>query len=198
MENKIEELFSKMNEWLSSQEWFQQIRGKWDELDPQSRLNLKIASSAASALLVGYLIISSITGAQALRKELSDKNDLLHLIQSANDELRTTKATAQAGGDTPNWPSYLQSVASSAGIDPATLSVGSEKPISSADTTSESVYDISAKHINLKQAVRYAYMIESSGKPVKLRNLLVDTKSDPSGYLDATYSVSAFTIKEAK
>ena len=198
MENKFSELFSKLSEWLSGQEWFQQLRGKWDDLDPQSRLNLQIGAVAGTVLLIGFVIVNSFYSAHALRKELADKNDLLHLIQTANDELRSAKDLAHIGGETINWPVYLQSVATGAGIDAASLNVSSEKSLTTTDTTSESVIAVTAKHINIKQAVRYAFMIENGGKPVKLRNLLVDTKSDPSGYVDATYSLSAFTLKEAK
>ena len=52
--------------------------------------------------------------------------------------------------------------------------------------------------MNIKQVVRYAASLESGSRPIKLRNLLIDTKTDPSGYLDATLALSAFTLVEQK
>jgi hypothetical protein len=154
---------------------------------------------ASALLLVLVLVLSSIWSVYSLKSELSEKQELLSMINSANDELHRLRESnagapmgAAAGGG--NWQSYFETVAGSAGIDKGSLSVGSEKPGSSSDTTKETLYDLSVKHVNIKQVVRYAHGLETGSRPVKLRNLMIDTKSDPEGYLDATLSVSAFAM----
>ncbi len=48
--------------------------------------------------------------------------------------------------------------------------------------------------MNLKQLVQYAFTLENGTRPVKLRHMTVDTGEDPSGYLNATLSVSTFSL----
>ena len=62
------------------------------------------------------------------------------------------------------------------------------------DQAKEAMFDLKLKHVTIRQVVRYAFFLESGGKPVKLRNLTIDTKGDPSGYLDATLAVSGFAV----
>ena len=57
---------------------------------------------------------------------------------------------------------------------------------------------MAVKHANIKQVVKFAQGLEAGARPVKLRDLIIDTKPDGSGYLDATLSVSAFSLVQAK
>lgn len=205
MENKLKELGTKLKEsWetlgekLNEQQWFQELRGKWDELDPQSRTYLKLATVGGSALLFLILVGSSVWGVHKLKRELAEKADLLVLLQGANDELRRLKeansaaaAGAEAGGP---WSVYFEGIASGSGIDKASLTVGSEKPGNTTDSSKEALVDVSIRHVSIKQIVRFTYALENGSRPAKLRNLTIDTKNDPSGYLDANLAVSGFTL----
>lgn len=197
---KFKELMTSMKESLAEQEWFQTLQGKFEELDPQSRTYLKFAAFGCSLLLIIIIILSSIWNVHSLKVELAEKRKLLNLIQSANDEMRDLQdrvPTAGARGgdkDSQPWPSYFEAVTSNAGMDKGSLSVGSEKAGNSNDQTKEYLFDLNLKHVNIKQVIRYAFSLENGQRPVKLRNLLIDTKGDPTGYLDATLSVSAFNL----
>src|SRR6266481_4632392 len=109
-----------VTDFLNEQAWAQQLKAKWEELDPQSRSYLKVAGIAASVLLFLFLIFSSIWSVHKLKQELSDKTDLLTMVQNANDEMRRLRETgtppppADASGP---WNSYFESVATTAGID---------------------------------------------------------------------------------
>ena len=78
------------------------------------------------------------------------------------------------------------------------MTVSAEKPGASGEVAKESLFDLSLKKVSIRQVVKLAYFLESGSQPVKLRNLSIDTNADASGYLDATLSVSTFTLNEGK
>jgi type II secretory pathway component PulM len=208
MENnsRFGQFFSQLGDRISEQSWFQQSKAKWDELDPQARLIAGLGSAVGTVLLALILLIVAFFNVRAQKNELTEKQELVHLIQTANDELRSIRETGAgrlsgAGGesDAP-WSPYLTSTAEGAGIEQAKIEVGAEKPSPSASgpagTFHESLIDVSLKKVNIKQVVRYAVQLENGNRPIKLRNLTIDTQADQSGYLDATLALSAFSEKK--
>ena len=196
-DSRFKQWVTKFSDWLNEQVWFQQIKSKWDELDPNSRTYLRLGAMGASVLIVLIGVISMIWSVHSLKSELHDKQELLSTIQTANDELRrlrdqTSSVPQSSGGGT--WPAYFETVATNAGIEKDKVTIGSEKPGAAGETTKESLYDLNLKHVNIKQVVRYAFGLENGNRPVKLRHLQINTQSDPEGYLDATLSVSGFAL----
>ena len=211
-DNALSNLGTKISDWLSDQTWYQQLKAKWEELDSQSRLYLKIVAAAISALTVLIVLSVSWFGVRSQKKELADKNDLIHMIQSANDELRRLRDSnaalggASADGQDPGpWSGYFEMQADNSGIDRTKLAVSPETPAPSAPgsnknataetTTKESLMDITLKKVNVKQLAKFAFFVENGGRPVKLRSLTVDAEADESGYLNATLAVSGFSFK---
>lgn len=200
--SRFDQLLSKISDSLNEQQWFQELKSKWEEIDPQSRMYLKLGGAIGAALLVIVVGASFVWSVHSLKTELNEKGDLLALINNANDELRRLKetssvlssSTTNVGGAGENWPAYLSGMAEPSGIPKEGVTVSEEKKGTATPQTKESLFDISVKHVNIRQVVRYVLSLESGGRPVKLRNLLIDTKEDPSGYLDATLSISAFSL----
>jgi hypothetical protein len=195
--SKFREWMSSISDSLNEQVWFQELKTKWEELDPQSRVYLQFAAAGVAILLLLFFILSSIWRVYSLKSELSERRTLLHMLQSANDEVRKTRDTLPAGAlqeaeGEGAWTPYFEGLAGASGLDRSLLSVSGEKAGTSTDQTKETLFDLSLKHVNIKQVVRYAFALENGQRPVKLRNLSIDTKNDPSGYLDATLAVSAF------
>ena len=130
-ESKISQFFTKIGEKLNEQVWFQQLKTKWEELDPQSRSYLKYASAGTVVALVLFLVLFSVASVNGLNRELQTKNRLLTLLQNANDEIRRLKDSIPAaalggtqGGDKAGpWAPYLESTAATAGIDKASMVV---------------------------------------------------------------------------
>ena len=197
-DSRYKQWASTASDWLGEQVWFQQIKAKWDELDPNSRSYLKAGAMGGTLLLAFALVMSSIWSVHSLKRELNDKQDLLSLIQNANEELRKLREqtsgmpTTAAGGGA--WQGYFESVATNAGIEKDRLGVGTESPGATGEATKETLYDINLKHVSVRQVVRYAFNLENGARPVKIRNLQIDTKNDPEGYMDATLSVSGFAM----
>ena len=192
---QIQDWISTFSEKLSEAAWFQELRNKWEELDPQSKTNLKFASIGLGLLSIFMIILLSSWAVYDLRKELIEKRTLLNSIQAANDEIRALRdhAPILEKDDKTPWNTYLETIANTAGLDKTVLTIGSEKEGASTENVKELLIEVSLKHVNIKQIARYAFSLENGQRAVKLRNLTIDTKEDPSGYLDATLALSTFT-----
>lgn len=196
-ESKFRELWNKITDWLEEQQWYQELQAKWEQLDPQSRTYLKYATSLGSLVLVLTILLSFVWTVRGLRRELSEKTDLLSLLQNANEEMRRLKETTggSEGGEFGGpWPAYIEGAATQAGIDKSALTVSPEKAGAASDLSKEALIDVAVKHVSIKQVVRLAFQLESGTRPVKLRALSINTQADPEGYLDANLSISGFSI----
>ena len=190
---------------IAGQVWFQELKSKWEELDPQSRMSLKLASVALTLMGLVFLIFSSIWGVYSLKQELKDKKVLLTVLQSANDEMQALKdrlppTSTSLGPDvseTP-WATYFEGITTGLNLDKTLVSIGQEKAGDTTDESKEAIYEITLKHVNIKQVVRFALAVETGARPVRIRNMAIDTKEDPSGYIDATFLLSSFTMKVPK
>lgn len=196
----FKEKWSQFSEKIAEQEWAQEIKSKWEELDNQSRTYLKGAFTVIGILGATVLLLVFWLSVRSVRNEYREKQELLALIRGASDEMRTLRESSASlsigGGDEMSWDAYADGVANLAGIDRSALTVGAEKKGDSlGDSVTESLFDITLKKINVKQLVRFAFHAENGGRPVKLRNLAIDTHPDASGYLDATLSLSGFKSK---
>jgi hypothetical protein len=190
-----------VTDFITGQEWFQKLKGKWEELDPQSKSYLKIAATATGTLLFLYLIFGSLWGIHKLKKELAEKSDLLLMIHNANDEMHRLHENGSIAPDQAPpgpWNAYFETIATSSGIDKSILTLSPEKTGPTADIAKESIFDLSLKKTTIRQIVKFAYFLENGTRPVKLRGISVDTGADPTGYMDATLSVSAFTLIDDK
>jgi hypothetical protein len=199
-ESRFSQWMTSVTDWLGEQEWYLQLKAKWEELDPQSRVYLKAGAAGGSALLLLILFFSAVWSVHSLKSELADKQGLLSSIQSANEELRRLKDEASgspaAGAATASgsWGSYFESLGQAAGVDKSSLSISSDKAGTTTELAKETLFDVALKHVSIKQVVRYAFNVENGNRPVKLRNLSIDTHADPQGYMDATLAVSAFAL----
>lgn len=194
---------SRISDKLNEQVWYQQLKAKWDELDPQSRQYLRIASGVGAVALVFILMISSIWSVRGLRRELNDKSELISTIQSATEEMRRLRDSNPAAGSgradsTQPWPQYMDTTAQTAGVDKGSMVVSPEKTGSESDQAKEALFNVNLKHVSIKQVIRFAFYAENGARPVKLRNMTIDTNSDPAGYMDATLALSGFSLKEEK
>lgn len=199
--SKVREWMDTLIDYLNEQVWFQELKGKWEELDPQSRTNLQFAAFGIIILSVFFLILTVVWSVHSLKSELKEKRALLNTIQAANEEVRRIRDVVPNGGmpeggnrEGGSWPTYFESLAQMSGCDKSNLSVSAEKAGSSTDQSKELLFDLNLKHVSIKQVIRYAFTLENGQRPVKVRNLLIDTKGDPTGYMDATLAISAFSL----
>jgi len=183
---------------------YQTLKAKYEELDQRSKDSIKGGALLLLALFGVGLLWSASSRVSRLKASLEEKNDLIQLLQSSNDELRQLKDEAAAAGissrgsdegTSPAWNAYFESIALSSGLTKESLSISGEKPGASGERTKESLIDITLKKINIRQLSRFANSLESGQKPVKIRVMNVESKPDGSAWLDVTLSVSAFSMK---
>jgi hypothetical protein len=82
-----------------------------------------------------------------------------------------------------------------AGIQKEAITISGEKAGTQGEQTKEALFDIGLKKVNLRQLAKFSANLESGLKPIKIRSMSVDAKPDGSAWLDATLSVSAFSMK---
>jgi type II secretory pathway component PulM len=200
-DSRLEQWINAAKQNINDSQAFQQLKAKWEELDPQSRKYLKIASIAGIILILLFSILSVIWGVHRIKADYAERKELLQEISQATQEIRQLKETYPSLNQKPEdpekqtpWPTYFETIANQAGIDKSRVSISTEKPGTSSELSKELFYDIVVKHINVKQLVHYAVSLESGSRPVKLRNLSVETESDSSGFLNATLALSAFNL----
>lgn len=202
-QNKLNQAITKMTEWLQEQAWFQQLKAKWDELDPQMKFYGKLGFMGVGALFVLGAFGFFVSSVYRVRSDYSEKLELVRFMQSANEELDKLKKFTggpAASGYTSSapWSAHIETVAATIGIDKTVFSLTNEKALEKVGDMKETTFDVALKHITIRQLVRFAFALESGSRPIKLRNLIVDTKNDPSGYLDVTYSLSGFASTATK
>ncbi|MCC7442638.1 MAG: hypothetical protein IT285_13460 [Bdellovibrionales bacterium] len=196
-ESRIRVAWKQLMDKLGEQQWFRELKAKWDELDPQSRRNARVGGLAAVALTVGGIILSSMYTVAAKRSDFNDKSEILGMIRNASEEMRSLKGgsrPASADG-MPNWPAYFRGKATNAGLDASTITVSTEKKGNSGNSTIESMFDVSLKRVNVRQLAKYAFYLQNGEQPVKLKHLKIDTDGD-EGHLNASLDVSAFSLKK--
>lgn len=197
--SKLGEIISKFKEKLgdklADQQWFQELKAKWEELDAQSRMYLRTALMFFGVVGALVLVASFYWSVRSQRNDLAEKEELLALIQTTMTELRGLQDSTQSAQPGESWKPYLESTAAQVGIPSDGLQIGDEKKGASTDTSAETLVDVTLKKVNVRQLVRYAHQLENGARPMKIRNLIVDTKNDPSGYLEAVFSVSGFELK---
>ncbi|MBI4924473.1 MAG: hypothetical protein HY843_01000 [Bdellovibrio sp.] len=199
MENdsKLNQLISKISEKINDQAWFQQLRGKWDELDIKNKTQIKIGIIVISSFFLLFFSVSSVLGVRKYKKDLVEKADLLQLLQSAHDEVKKLQDISGQYGtnETGSWSGYIESMSSKVGIEKGSLTIGSEKEGANTVSSTEILLNIDVRHINIKQVIQLAHSLESGSRIVKIRNLKVTTDPDLSGYLDSSLSLSCFSVK---
>lgn len=182
-------------ETLGEQPWFIEAKGKWEELDPQSKTNLKLGILGGSVLLYLIFILAGLWNVHSYKREIAEKRNLLNSVQAASEEMRRLRdVVPQAAGESVGgpWVSYFEQIATTQGIDKANLQFSSEKAGANYELAKEALFDIVIKHVNIRQMTQFAATLETGSRPVKIRNLSVETKADAPGYLDVTLSVSGF------
>jgi hypothetical protein len=204
IETGMQDLKEKLSQAVQDSPIFQQIKAKYDELDANQKLAVTGGSASIVALVILFSVYQLGSSVRATKQDLADKNDLIRLLTTANDDLRRLRdeasasgmsRTADAGDQNTAWNAHLEGQALNAGIPKEAISISGEKPGTQGEQTKEALIDISLKKVNVRHLAKFAASLESGTKPIKIRSMVVDAKPDGSAWLDATLSISAFAMK---
>lgn len=224
LKEKLLEQWNYISDQIRESQAFQQLKGKWDDLDAQSKMYLKFAAVGAGLILSVLICLMAIWSVHGLKDEYLSKHALLAEVQEANTEIKKLRSIAP-NASTPtspineqkqSWPDYLDSIATSSGIPKEGFTLSQEKPGPASEQAKEYLYEITLNHITPKKLIHFIFNLENGKRPVKVRNLTTSTSNlskgsatnsdkqdNPSenntpGYLNVEIAISAFTLVTPK
>lgn len=193
--SKLDKFFDKIRE----SDAYHQIKSKYDELDSQAKVYVNLGAVAIVAFLVLFSVLFCLTKVNGLKSRINENEELIGYLQRSADTIKQLKAQQNAtNGDISSpLPALVDDVLNRTGLDPAKAEVGAEHPGVEEKESVEMLVDVKLTQINLRQLSQFLFAMTQQGAARKLniKNLVVDTKNDPSGFLDATVTVAAFKAK---
>lgn len=187
-------------EQIRESEAFQQLKAKYDELDGQTKFYVNIGALAAAVLLVFISVLTGIIKVNGLKSDLNEKEELVGYLQRSADTIRQLRAQQQAAhgsADMSSLPGFITTTMENSGIPADKAEVGKEQAGVEDKETKESFVDVKLSQINLRQLTRFLFNLTHQGgaKSINVKDLAVDTKGDPSGYIDAVVTVASYKAK---
>ena len=193
---RIRELLTQFQEWISQQGFYQEIRARWEELDPQSQFYVRMGSIVGACLLVVAFVIGSIASTYHIKSLAHQKQDLLGVVQQANDEMKylrsiTGNSPSETAPPPPVWNQVIESVATQVGIPRESVTLLSEKQGTGSPTAKEALLEIQLQRTNIRKLVKFSVELENNAIPLKIRNIQVGTLG-AEGHIQAKIAVSGF------
>jgi type II secretory pathway component PulM len=190
----------KVLETIRDSEAFQQLKAQYDELDAQSKLYLNLGGIAAVAFAVFLSIVLWMGHLSSIKSDIDEKEDLIGYLQRSADSIKTMKAqqkSPNAADASAPLAAVVDAVINTSGLDRGKVEVSQERSGAQEKDTVESLVDVKLSQVNLRQVVRFLFTATDMGaaRGLSVKDLTVDTKGDPSGYMDATATLSAYKAK---
>ena len=201
-ESRLSKIIDSIDDKLQEQAWYNQIKSKWEELDPQSRTALKTGGLLVGVLSGVFFVVTLSMSVNAKKKEIEDKLAIIRKIKNAEEELRNLKEQTQgihmSSSQEPYKP-LIEQISGELGFSQESVQIGAESPVSTSDKNNriiESGFEVQIKKINVRQLVKFVHAVENQRRTLKVKNIEVDTHSDLTGYMDLKIAISGFSMKE--
>lgn len=185
---------------IRDSEAFQQVKGKYDELDSQAKLYVNLGAFAAMVFLIFLTLVISMARLSHLKSDLTEREELIGYLQTSSDQIKQLKAqqASSRGLDTSTpLPSFISTVATNNRIDPSKVEVGSERPGAADKDAVETLLDVKLSQVNLRQISQFLFALtdQGSARGLNIKDLNIDTKGDASGWMDASITVASYKAK---
>lgn len=192
----------RFSDWLEEQVWFQSLKSKWEELEPENRRNARVAVVIAIAAVGLGSAFWSMSATSAAREKNQTKKELLTFLLKSEEEIRRLRSNprmsaARPSGSRANWGQYALEVATQNGIDRGSVEALPEAPGNKTPLIEETEFGLKAKNITIRQLLRLVYGMETGIQPVRVRTLGVKTIGS-EGYLEAELRLAGTTVLERK
>ncbi|MEW6056751.1 MAG: hypothetical protein AB1540_09055 [Bdellovibrionota bacterium] len=185
---------------IRESEAYQQLKQKYDELDSQTKLYVNLGVLGGGLFLVLFTVFFGIAKVNSIKSEINEREELIGYLNSASDNIKQLRAQQAAKGaeNASNLPAFAEMLLGASAIAPAKAEVGSERPGQETKEASEALLDVKLNQINLRQLTQFLFnaTVRGTGKGLNIKDLAVDTKGDPTGYIDATVTFSIFRAKQ--
>ncbi|MBI3558617.1 MAG: hypothetical protein HY074_20300 [Deltaproteobacteria bacterium] len=188
-------------EQIRDSETYQQIKLKYDELDSRTKLYVNLGAVAGVVFVVFLSLVISMAKLNGLKSEINDREDLIGYLQRSGDQIKQLQAAqrnSHSQSDTSSpFGSLVNNALQTLGIDPSKVDVGSEHPGSQTKTAAETLLDVKLTQVNLRQIQQLLFSLGEQGalRGISFKDLTIDTKGDPSGWMDANFVVSTWKEK---
>ncbi len=195
------EKLDKLLEKIRDSEIYQQLKLKYDELDSQSKLYVNLGAVGGVVLAVFLSLVVSMAKLNGLKSEINEREELIGYLQRSSDQIKQLQAAQHNSHNQSDTSSPFGTLVNNSlqtlNIDPAKADVGSEHPGTQTKTATESLLDVKLTQVNLRQIQQLLFSLSEQGalRSISIKDLTVDTKGDPSGWMDASFVVSTWKEK---
>lgn len=198
--SELKNSFGAFTDRIRDSEAVQQIKAKYDELDPQSKLYLNLGGVIAGFLFILITVISGLSTVNGLKNDMNEREEMIGWLQRSGDNLKLMKAQFESKqNDNINTPlnSFIENVGATTGLNPEKLSVAAESAGETLKEAKEVLVDVKMAHTNLKVVTRFLFNLTDQGEKrnLTIKNLTIDTKEDPDGYIDVSMTVAGYKPK---
>ncbi|MBI2606262.1 MAG: hypothetical protein HYW49_09305 [Deltaproteobacteria bacterium] len=199
--SKLKVNLGELLEKIKESEAYHQVKAKYDELDSQTKLYINLGIIAAILLVVVISVIGGVAKVSGLASDINRRDELIGYLQISADHLKQLKEkqeAAQGNADVSSpLPTFIENVSTNTGLNPEKLVLGLEKPGQEMKEAKEALIEVKLTQINLKQLARLLFNLtdQGSARNLNIRDLTIDTKGDPTGYLDAAFMVATYKAK---
>lgn len=184
---------------IQDSEIYQDLKGKYDELDVQTKLYINIGSLALLLLFILGSVLSGISKVNSLKREIDDREELIGYLQKSADTIKQYKSQNQdlnADSASP-LDQWAEGIITMSRIDKSRVEIGQERTGTEDKESKEVLVDLKLSQINLRQLTRLLFQFTDQGKSrnLNVKDLNIDTKADPTGYLDASVTIATYRAK---
>lgn len=190
-------------ETIRDSEAYQQIKAKYDELDSQTKLYVNLGAVAGVVFVIFLSMVIGMAKLRGMKSDLDDREELIGYLQRSADQIKTLRAAQNSShGSDLSSPlgqfvtNVLVSMATTR-IDPTKVDVGSEKPGEQDKDSVETTLDVKMTQVNIRQITNFLFELtqQGSARGLNVKNLSIDTKGDPSGWMNATMTLATYKAK---
>ena len=185
---------------IRDSEAYQELKTKYDELDGQTKFYINIGVIGAVALIILSSVFSGISKVNGLKRDINEREALIGYLQDAADNIKQLRAQSiQNQGADASAPlnTWVENVVASSNLDKSRVEVSAERTGVEDKESREVLVDIKLTQVNLRQVTRLLSNLAEQGKTrnLNIKDLTIDTKGDPTGYMDSTTTIAVYKAK---
>jgi Na+-transporting methylmalonyl-CoA/oxaloacetate decarboxylase gamma subunit len=177
------------------------LRAKYDELDSNVKIYINIGGVVLILLVILITVLTGMSKVSGLKSEIAARNELINYLLTAEERIKFYKAQKEAFAGNADMSStlndFVQKMAQNSGYNSEKLTVTEEKNGQETKETKEVLVDINLTQTNIRTFSQFLFNMTNQGSPrnLTIKDLTIDTKGDPLGYIDATLTVATYKAK---
>jgi hypothetical protein len=204
MGERLAELKTKFSEFwdtIKESESYQQLKGKYDELDARTQIIIQLSIVGGFAFMILMSVLAGMAKVGGLKGDIDTREKLIGYLQQSSDTIKQYKMQAQAEAASLDSGGPLNQLAlgvlGPSNIDGSRVEISNERDGAEDKQSKEVLVDVKLSQVNLRQITKFMFNITEQGRKrnVTIRDLNIDTKDDPSGYMDAAVTIAAYKVK---